>query len=198
LHELQGGTSSKKLKVAAEVVKIAKNQVEKNIKSLAPLSGQEYASNRLKLEEKQAEAIKSGGIEDSALHQAQAFICDNKESLQPSSKSTKTSTHSSTKIATVTFGQDQRSSKSSELSVPGPANGKVYSPREVLDIVIPLGKREHGFINNELVRLRFVEPTLVKALRDLVHVYKDKPDCCPEWWGQRGHKGYAPETSGNY
>jgi hypothetical protein len=51
-HELQGGTSSKKLKVAAEVVKIAKNQVEKNTKSLAPLSGQEYASNQLKLEEK--------------------------------------------------------------------------------------------------------------------------------------------------
>jgi hypothetical protein len=50
------------------------------------------------------------------------------------------------------------------LSVPGPANGKVYSPREVLDIVTPLGKRERGFINNELVRLRFVEPTSVKAL----------------------------------
>jgi hypothetical protein len=113
LGELQGGTSSKKLKVVAEVVKIAKNQVEKNTKSLAPLSGQEYASNRLKLEEKRAEAIKSGGIEDSALHQAQAFVRDNKESLKPSSKSTKTSTCSSTKIATVTFGQDRRSSKSS-------------------------------------------------------------------------------------
>jgi hypothetical protein len=34
LGELQGGTSSKKLKVVAEVVKIAKNQVEKTQKAL--------------------------------------------------------------------------------------------------------------------------------------------------------------------
>lgn len=195
--EMHGGKSSKKLKIAAEAVSIAMNQVEQNTKSLAPLSGLKYASERLKLEEKRAEAIKSGGIDDSAWHQAQKFVRENKENVNPSTKNIKPSTRSSVKVATISFRSGPRNSKSSELTVPGPANGKVYSPREVLDIVTPLGKTERGFVHNELVRLRLVAPKTTKTLRDLVRIYKEKPESCPEWWGQRGRKAYASMSTFN-
>jgi len=190
--------NTKKLKITADAIEIAKKQVEESTKSLAPLTGQSYASKRLKLEEERNEAIKSGlfdGKSDSAARRIQMFVRKNREDLKSPRKSVRNA-RSSTKALKLTFSSKPRKSKSStDLTVPGPANGKVYTPREALNILSPLGNKKRGFLQHELIRLRLVVPTTPKALRDLVRIYKDKPDCCPEWWGQRGRKAYAPAST---
>lgn len=207
IHEVLGEMNDdarsknvKRLKIAADAVKIAKNQVEDATKALAPIAGLSYASKRRQLEEERRDAVKFGlvGSEtDSAARRTQIFVRKNRDDLNRQPRKSFRTCVTEKKPQTLTFSSKSTTakSKSGVVSVPSPANGKVYTPREVLDIVTPLDKMMRGFLHSEFVRRRFVVPKSTKALRELVRIYKDKPHCCPEWWGQSGRKPLASMTN---
>lgn len=138
---------AKTLQIVADATTVAKSQLEASTKSLAPMAGHLYASRHLKCEKEREVAIETGVNQDeSAVRRAQLYVRENKENLHPSTKKTRKK-RVSVKPLTITFGSKARNPKSLEICVPAPANGKMYTPREVLDIVVPLSTKERGFLH---------------------------------------------------